>query len=100
MDRTLPAVCFAVLCALASATPPSDLSLEAAQAALKAGDAERAATMFQALAQRSESVDAEVGLVKALLRTGEFRQAMSYANLTAGENPDRVDALVLPLYLE
>jgi hypothetical protein len=75
------------------------ISLEAAQKALQTGVAARAAALFETLAQRGESPDAEIGLVRALLQAGEFRKAMAYANLTAGEHPDSSEAAALLAFL-
>jgi hypothetical protein len=85
----------AVSSALFGATP----SLEAAAQALRDGDAVRAATLYEGLAQRGESLEAELGLVRASLQAGEFRKAMSFANLTAGEHPDSAEAQALLAFL-
>src|SRR5262249_13983037 len=80
--------------------PRSGVSLEAAQAALSAGDAAHAATMFETLAQSGESAEAEVGLIKSLRQAGEFRKSFSYANLTASEHPELPDPAVLTAFLD
>lgn len=85
----------AVSSTLFGATP----SLEAAAQALRDGDAARAATLYEGLAQRGESLEAELGLVRASLQAGEFRKALSFANLTAGEHPESAEAQALLAFL-
>ena len=50
---------------LAMAEGPSSASLDAARQALSKGDAARAAGLYEALAQQGESLEAEVGLIRA-----------------------------------
>ena len=84
---------------LAMAESPSSASLDAARQALSKGDAARAAGLYEALAQQGESLEAEVGLIRASLQAGEFRKAVAYANLTAGEHPESGEAPALLAFL-
>ena len=93
------AVCLALQASAAPVVAAPPVSLEAARRALAEGDAARAATLYETLAQQGESLEAEIGLVRASLQAGEFRKAMSFANLTAGEHPDSVEAAALLAYL-
>lgn len=87
----------AISFALHAAVDP--VSLEAAAQAMRSGDAARAAAIYETLSQQGESLEAETGLVRALLQSGEFRKAISFGNLVAGEHPESADAQALLAFL-
>ncbi len=70
----------------------------AARARLQ-GTAAKAAEIYEALTRQGESLEAEIGLVRASLQAGEFRKATSWATLVAGEHTDSVEAVALLAYL-
>jgi hypothetical protein len=84
----------------AEQTGSSDAQLlRAAGAALAQGQTLRALSLYETVAHRGESLEAELGLIRASLRLGAFRQAMSFANLTAGEHRDSAEAQALQAWL-
>jgi len=92
-------IALALLAPLAQAATQSNVTLDSARRALANGDAIAAVPMYEALAQQGESLEAELGLVRAALHAGQFRKAMSWATLTAGEHKDSVEAIALLAYL-
>ena len=75
--------------------------LGSAHRALAAGDAGRAALLFEQAAQTDgEHVEAEIGISRAYLAAGEYRRALSYAHLASGEHEDSDAALAWLSYLE
>jgi hypothetical protein len=92
-------VVLAMLAVKASSAASQAPSLEAARRALDAGDGATAVSMYEALTQQGESLEAEIGLVRAALLAGEFRKALSWATLTAGEHKDSAEAVALLAYL-
>lgn len=104
--RTRTAVQAAILCATAvhvSAVEPPQASTAAlllqARQALAEGRAERAVGLYESVTRRGESLEAELGLIRASLRAGAFRQAVAFSNLTAGEHPREPEALALQAWL-
>ena len=73
--------------------------LAAAQEALDRGDAARAVEMFEALAGQAESLEAELGIVRAALRAGDYRRAVATANLVAAEHKDAAEPAALLAYI-
>ena len=71
-----------------------------AESALASGDAQKAAEMYEQAAAIGESAPAEIGLVRAYLQTGEFRKAVSFANLVAAEHADVTETAALLAYIE
>lgn len=72
-----------------------------AAGALASGEPRRAALLYeQAGTQFGESVEAELGQVRAYLEGGDFRQAVAFANLVAGEHAESMAALALLAYIE
>lgn len=92
-------VVLALLASQVGAETATPVSIEAAQRALAAGDAAKAVTIYESLTRQGESLDAEIGLVRASLQAGEFRKAVSWATLTAGEHTDSSEAVALLAYL-
>jgi S1-C subfamily serine protease len=92
-----------VLSFAASAADPGSSSdeilLRAAREALAQGHAQRALGLYETVAHRGESLEAELGLIHASLRAGAFRQAMAFANLTAGEHRESPEAQALQAWL-
>src|SRR5262249_35363792 len=74
-------------------------TLAAAQAALDRGNGARAVEMFEALAGQGESLEAELGIVRAALRAGDYRRAYSRANLVAGEHKQEAEPSALLAYV-
>lgn len=91
------AVCGVMLICTAASSEPSSASsvLADARAAMARGQADRAASLFESITRQEENVAAELGLVRATLQSGAFRQAMSLASLTAGEHEDVPEAQAL-----
>jgi trypsin-like peptidase/tetratricopeptide repeat protein len=73
--------------------------LDTARRTLERGDAATAVELYESLTRQGESLEAELGLVKAELRAGRFRSAVSWATLTAGEHPDSAEAAALLAYI-
>src|SRR5262245_53593017 len=73
--------------------------LAAAQAVLDRGDGARSVEMFEALAGQGESLEAELGIVRAALRAGDYRRAYSMANLVAGEHKQEAEPSALLAYV-
>ena len=73
--------------------------LAAAQEALDRGDGARAVEMFEALAGQAESLEAELGIVRAALRAGDYRRAVATANLVAAEHKDAAEPAALLAYI-
>jgi len=93
------AIALALLASQVGAETSAPVSLDAARRALAAGDAAKAATIYESLTRQGESLEAEIGLVRASLQAGEFRKAVSWATLTAGEHTDSSEAVALLAYL-
>ena len=93
-------VALILLASQAGAAATGGVSLDAARRALASGDAATAVTMYEALTQQGESLEVELGLVRAALQAGEFRKAMSWATLTAGEHTESSDAVALLAWLQ
>lgn len=93
------AVALILLASQAGAATTGVVSLDSARRALTSGDAATALTMYESLTQQGESLEAEIGLVKAALQAGEFRKAMSWATLTAGEHTESSDAVALLAFM-
>ena len=75
-------------------------SLDVARQVLDSGNASDAVVLYEALTRQGESLEAEIGLVRAALQAGEFRKAMSWATLVAGEHADSAEAVALLAYLQ
>jgi S1-C subfamily serine protease len=71
-----------------------------AHAALAKGQAQQAAEWYEKAAGMGESAEAEIGLVRAYLQSGEFRKAIAFGNLVAAEHPDVSETAALLAYLE
>jgi len=80
-------------------TESGDAALDAARALLERGDARGALAAYETLVREGESVAAELGLIRAALLAGEFRQAVATATLTAGEHPESAEAGALLAYV-
>jgi hypothetical protein len=76
------------------------ISLEAAQSALSRGDAQRAVELFDQLAQQTISVPAEVGLVRASLQAGRFREAIAHADHLRGDHRESIEGAAMAAYLQ
>jgi tetratricopeptide (TPR) repeat protein len=64
-----------------------DLLIDAASGALAAGDTTHAAELFEQAARIDDArPDAEIGMVRAYLQAGEYRKALAFATLVAGEH--------------
>lgn len=87
------------LALLTSQVGAQPVSLDSARRALAAGDPARAAEIYETLTRQGESLEAEIGLVRASLQAGEFRKASSWATLVAGEHTDSSEAVALLAYL-
>ncbi|MEJ1966918.1 MAG: trypsin-like peptidase domain-containing protein [Gammaproteobacteria bacterium] len=83
----------------AGAAATGGVSLDAARSALASGDAATAVTMYEALTQQGESLEAELGLVASGAAGRRVRKAMSWATLTAGEHTESSDAVALLAYM-
>jgi hypothetical protein len=93
------AVALALLASQVGAETVAPVSLDGARRALAAGDAARSVTIYETLTRQGESLEAEIGLVRASLQAGEFRKAVSWATLTAGEHTESSEAVALLAYL-
>jgi hypothetical protein len=72
----------------------------AAEAALAAGDSQRAMSLFeQAAAGTAHAPVAELGQARASLQLGEFRRAVSMTTLVAGEHKEFAEARALQAFL-
>lgn len=84
-----------------AATQPRQAVMRQATQMLVAGQPQRAAVLFeQAATQYGESVEAELGMVRAHLQAGAFREALSFAYLVSGEHADSAAAVALLAYIE
>jgi hypothetical protein len=92
-------VALALLASQVAAQSSSPASLETARQALASGDAAQAQALYETLTQQGESLEAEIGLVRASAQAGQFRKALALAALTAGEHKDSSEALALLAYL-
>ena len=54
------------------------------------GDARQAALLFQRAGFIKHAADAEIGLMRAYMQSGEYRRALAFAAHTAGAHPDPV----------
>ena len=62
--------------------------LDQAEAALRAGELERAAAAFERAGSVRHAADAELGLIRTWMQGGEYRRALAFAAHTAGAHPD------------
>ena len=92
-------IVLALLAVQSSSATPQAPSLDSARRALASGDGAGALALYEALTQQGENLEAEIGMVRAALLAGEFRKAMSWATLTAGEHKDSAEAVALLAYL-
>jgi S1-C subfamily serine protease len=83
----------------ADQTPGDAALLREAGEALAQGRTQRALSLYETVAHRGESLEAELGLIRASLKAGAFRQAMAFANLTAGEHRESAEAQALLAWL-
>jgi hypothetical protein len=75
--------------------------MQEAREALSAGEPARAAALFEDASHLDdETPDAEIGMVQAYLEGGEYRKALAFATLTAGEHPDSREAEALLAWIE
>jgi S1-C subfamily serine protease len=78
----------------------ADPRLIAAEAALAAGDSDRAMSLFEeAAAGTAHAPVAELGQARASLQLGEFRRAVSMTTLVAGEHKEFAEARALQAFL-
>lgn len=92
-------IALALLATQVGAQGTASVSLESARRALAAGDAPKAAEIYETLTRQGESLEADIGLTRASLQAGEFRKATSWATLVAGEHTDSPEAVALLAYL-
>jgi tetratricopeptide (TPR) repeat protein len=98
-------VLFIALALTCTATAHSQIAgaikvdLTQAEIALSHGDADQASRLFEAAAARGESLEAELGLIRASMFAGEVRKAMAYATMVSGEHPNSSEALALQAYM-
>ncbi|MEJ0035426.1 MAG: trypsin-like peptidase domain-containing protein [Gammaproteobacteria bacterium] len=92
-------IALVLLASQVGAETSAPVSIDGARRALASGDAAKAVTIYESLTQQGESLEAELGLVRASLQAGEFRKAVSWATLTAGEHTDSSEAVALLAYL-
>lgn len=62
--------------------------LAEAEVALARGDAALAMERFERAAAREHALDIELGLVRSLMQTGDYRRALSFASHSAGAHGD------------
>lgn len=97
---------FAVLIPGVSATVDAEALdgsaiLQAAERALAGGEPERAEQLFeQAAHSGANEAEAELGMVRAQLSAGEYRKALAFATLVAGEHRESADATAMLAWLE
>lgn len=58
------------------------------EAALLRGDVERAAALFEQAGFVKHAADAELGLIRTYMQSGQYRRALTFAAHTAGAHPD------------
>ena len=92
-------VALALLATQVGAATSAPMSLESARRALAAGDAAAAVEIYDSLTQQGESLEAEIGLVRASLQAGQFRKAISSATVTASEHTESSEAVALLAYV-
>lgn len=73
--------------------------LREAEAALAAGDAERAEQGFDRAALILHSADTEMGLVRSYMQSGQYRRALAFGAHTAGAHLDAVGGAALYAWL-
>jgi len=88
------------LASAARSATPIDRLIAHAHEALARGDAPAAVGLFEQAASRGESIDAQVGEVRARLWAGQFRHAVTIATDVAGEHPESAEAQALLAYVE
>ena len=71
-----------------------------AQTYMANGQSQQAAESYEKAAALGESAEAEIGLVRAYLQSGEFRKAIASSNLVAAEHPDVSETAALLAYIE
>jgi tetratricopeptide (TPR) repeat protein len=93
---------FAAQCLAGSSLAEKSINLLIlrAQAALANGQSQQAAEWYEKAAAMGESAEAEIGLVRAYLQSGEFRKAIAFGYLVAAEHPDVSETAALLAYLE
>lgn len=89
--------------AAGSATMPmssarADL-MSQAQRLLLAGEADRAADAFERAGYMEHAPDADIGMVRAAMQAGRYRQALVVAAHAAGGHPDEPDGVALYAWL-
>lgn len=62
--------------------------LETAEVALSRGEVDHAHEQFEQAAAMLHAADAELGIVRAHMQAGRYRQALAFAAHTAGAHPD------------
>lgn len=75
--------------------PAQQQLLDIAALALMRGDAAAALRDYEAAAAREHSLDIELGIVRSLMRGGEYRRALSFAAHSAGAHGDDVRGALL-----
>lgn len=90
----------------AAARPPDagrlrerEALLREAEAALAAGDAEKAEQGFDRAAMILHSADTEMGLVRSYMQSGQYRRALAFGAHTAGAHLDVVGGAALYAWL-
>lgn len=73
--------------------------LHEAEAALAAGDAEKAEQGFDRAALILHSADTEMGLVRSYMQSGQYRRALAFGAHTAGAHLDAVGGAALYAWL-
>ncbi len=58
------------------------------EAALSRGEIEQAAALFEQAGFVKHAADAELGLIRAYMQSGQYRRALTFAAHTAGAHPD------------
>ncbi len=99
---TTAGLMFAAQCYAESSHPEETIPslILHAQTSLANGQAQQAAEWYEKAAAMGESPEAEIGLVRAYLQSGEFRKANAFGNLVAAEHPDVSETAALLAYLE
>ncbi|HEV7800983.1 MAG TPA: trypsin-like peptidase domain-containing protein, partial [Burkholderiales bacterium] len=67
--------------------------------ALRRGDTARAGHLFEQAAALAHTADAELGLIRTLMQSGEYRHAIAYAAHTAGVHLDETAGAALYAWL-
>ncbi len=99
---TTAGLIFATQCC-AESSPAEEtipILIKRAQTYLANGQSQQAAESYEKAAALGESAEAEIGLVRAYLQSGEFRKAIAFSNLVAAEHPDVSETAALLAYIE